>query len=83
MTHRAAAVAGRAVELALQKESFTAEDIRRGVSDPPSQSTVYRILRQLQSDDWIEQRGNGWKPGVKTQMLSRDTSTGRSIDLDW
>jgi len=69
MTHRGAAVASRAIELALRGESFTADDIRRGVDDSPSRSTIYRVLRQLASCDWIEQQGNGWHPSVKAQLL--------------
>lgn len=69
MTHRAAAVASRAIALALRGESFTAEDVRRGVDDPPSRATVYRVLRQLEADEWIEQRGNGWHPDVKARLL--------------
>jgi len=44
MEHRAAAVASRGIELALQREPFTADDVRRGVDDPPSRATVYRVL---------------------------------------
>lgn len=84
MSHRAAAVASRGIELALQREPFTAADIRHGVEKPPSRSTVYRVLHQLEADDWIEQRGNGWHPSVKAQMLSgkekRDDHF--SLDLD-
>jgi len=88
MTHRGAAVASRGIELALRGESFTADDIRRGVDDPPSRSTIYRVLRQLASCDWIEQRGNGWHPSVKAQMLrgsgSNDTKSVRrsSFEID-
>jgi len=87
MEHRGAAVASRGIELALQREPFTADDVRRGLTDPPSRATVYRVLRQLQEDDWIEQRGNGWHPSVKARMLGdgadgdRDGS-GFGIDLD-
>jgi len=84
MTHRAAAVASRGIELALQREPFTADDIRRGVDDPPSRSTVYRVLQQLAADDWIEQRGNGWHPDLKAQMLSgkEKQDHGFSLDMD-
>jgi len=84
MTHRAAAVASRGIELALRREPFTADDIRRGVDDPPSRSTVYRVLAQLQEDEWIEQRGNGWHPDLKAQMLSgkEKRESGFSLDLD-
>jgi len=84
MSHRAAAVASRGIELALQREPFTADDIRRGISDPPSRSTVYRILHQLAEDDWIEQRGNGWHPSLKAQMLSgkEKRDSGFSLDME-
>ena len=82
MTHRAAAVASRGIELALQREPFTADDIRRGVDDPPSRSTVYRVLQQLAADDWIEQRGNGWHPDMKAQMLSGKKKQDRGFSLD-
>ena len=80
MTHRAAAVASRGIELALQRDPFTADDIRRGLADPPSRSTVYRVLRQLEADDWIEQRGGGWHPDLKAQMLGG--SGGGDVDTD-
>jgi len=82
MKHRAAAVASRGIELALQREPFTADDIRRGLDDPPSRSTVYRVLAQLEKDDWIEQRGNGWHPDVKAQMLSGKEKRERGFSLN-
>ncbi len=84
MSHRAAAVASRGIELALSREPFTADDVRRGVDDPPSRATVYRVLAQLREDDWIEQRGNGWHPDVKAQMFSgkENRESGFSLDLD-
>ena len=86
MSHRAATVASRAIELALRGEHFTAADIRRGVDDPPSRSTLYRVLDQLAADDWIAQRGNGWAPGMKATMLGGgddDTDDSRaSFEID-
>ena len=88
MTHRAATVASRAIELALRGEHFTAADIRRGVDDPPSRSTVYRVLDELAADDWIAQRGNGWAPGMKATMLGggddegTDDDSGASFEID-
>ena len=85
MTHRSAAVASRAIELALQRDPFTADDIRRGLDDPPSRSTVYRVLHQLAEDDWLEQLGNGWRPDVKAQMLGSGSGGGdgdRDVDAD-
>lgn len=84
MTHLAAAVASRAIELALQREPFTAKDIRRGLEDSPSRSTIYRVLHQLEADEWIEQRGNGWHPDIKAQMLTgkEKRESGFSLDVD-
>jgi len=82
MEHRSAAVASRGIELALSREPFTADDVRRAISDPPSRSTVYRVLAQLEADDWIEQRGNGWHPSVKAQMLSGKEKRDRGFSLD-
>lgn len=85
MTHRAGAVASRAIELALRGESFTAADIRRGVDDAPSRSTVYRVLDELKADDWIAQRGNGWAPDMKATMLGGgddDTNDGAGFEID-
>jgi hypothetical protein len=70
MTHRAAAVASRAIELALRRKEFRVRDIQRGASDPPSRQTIYRVLETLQEDDWLENQGKIWKPSVKTQLLS-------------
>lgn len=69
MRHRAGAVASYSIELAIRGVQFSASDIRRGLNDPPSKSTVYRVLRQLEQDEWITQLGNGWQPGMKAQML--------------
>lgn len=102
MEHRAAAVASRGIELAIRGESFTAEDILKPLSStnrhpnttPPSRSTVYRVLRQLEDDEWIEQRGNGWHPDIKSKMLrsgknsntadenSNNKKTDFNLDLD-
>ena len=80
MGHRAAAVASRAIELSLRGEHFTTADIRCGVDEPPSRSTVYRVLDELAADDWIAQRGNGWAPGMNATMLSGDGDNGDSDD---
>lgn len=86
MTHRAATVASRAIELALRGEHFTAADIRRGVDDAPSRATVYRVLDELAADDWIAQRGNGWAPSMKATMLGdsdadTDDDSGASFEI--
>lgn len=87
MPHRSAAVASRAIELALRGESFHLDDVRRGVDDPPAQSTIYRVLQQLAADEWIEQRGNAWHPDMQATMLGggEDDSTddsGASFEID-
>lgn len=87
MSHRAASVASRAIELAIRGEHFTTTDIRRGVDDAPSRSTVYRVLDELESDDWIAQRGNGWAPGMTATMLpggdaDTDDDSGASFEID-
>jgi len=45
---------------------------------------VYRVLAQLQEDEWIKQRGNCWLPDVKAQMLSgkEKRESGFSLDMD-
>lgn len=75
MSHRSAAVASRGIELALRNESFRLDDIRRGIDDPPAQSTIYRVLRQLEDDEWIEHRGNRWHPDIQATMLAGNGST--------
>jgi len=72
MGHRATAVAGRAVELAIREGVFTAEDVRRGLDEPPSQSTVTRVLRQLEADDWLERTAETsslWRAGPTARLL--------------
>ena len=74
MKHRSAGVASRAIELALQGRTVTVNEIQRGLSKPPSRQTIYRVFRQLEADDWIEQDGNEWHPDVKANLLSGDGS---------
>jgi len=43
------------------------------------------VLDQLQEDDWIEQRGNGWHPDMKAQMLGGSENRNRdgfNLDID-
>lgn len=83
MSHRSAAVASRAIELALRKREVHVRDLQREVSDPPSRQTIYRVLRELEGDDWIEQRGNGWVPGMKATLLGDvEASTSKSGGVD-
>jgi hypothetical protein len=69
MKHRSTAVASEALELALRGKSFQMQDIKRGLSDPPSRQTIYRVLKQLSEDDWIEYEGKLWFPGTKAKLL--------------
>lgn len=64
--HRAAAVASRAICLALNEQPFLASTLAERVDDPPSIRTIRRILSQLESDNWLERRSNmsdHWYPG--------------------
>jgi DNA-binding PadR family transcriptional regulator len=45
------------------------EDVRRGVDDPPSRQTIYRVLDQLAEDDWLIRDGKYWVPDLKAEML--------------
>jgi len=69
--HRASATAARAIRLAIAEGRFQAEDVRRGLSDPPSASTVTRVLRQLEASDWL-QRGRDessiWRAGPNARV---------------
>jgi len=69
MSHRAAAVASRALELSLRGQDFTVDDVRRGLDDPPSRQTIYRVLDQLAEDDWLRCSGKIWHPDIKSDML--------------
>ena len=87
MSHRPTAVASRAIELSMRRSTFTVDDVRQGVSNPPSRSTIYRVLSQLETDDWIQRSGKKWKPDLKAKGLAdRDlddkNNTGFSIDSD-
>jgi len=70
--HRATAVAARAIRLAISEGRFTAEDVRRGVSAPPSSSTVTRVLRQLEASDWLQRTGANsslWRAGPNARVF--------------
>jgi hypothetical protein len=90
MEHRAVAAAGRALKLALTEETFKAHDVRREFANPPSEATVTRVLRQLESDDWLERdqpRSSIWRAGFLARTLGDlDDSAGqehrRGFDLD-
>lgn len=82
MTHRSAAVASKAIEYALQDESFTVSDISGEIADAPSRTTIYRVLDQLATDNWIQQRGNSWHPGMKPTTLGVTGDDDNVIDLD-
>ena len=68
--HRAAAAAARAIRLAISEGRFTAEDVRRGLDDPPSDSTVTRVLRQLEAEGWLSRTGERsslWRAGLQAR----------------
>ena len=69
--HKASAAAAQAIRLAISEGRFQAEDIRRGLSDPPSDSTITRVLRQLEASDWL-QRGRDessiWRAGPNARV---------------
>jgi hypothetical protein len=69
MPHRAAAAASRALELALRGKHFQISDIQHGLTEPPSRQTIYRVLTQLEDDEWIQCSGKVWKPDLKATML--------------
>lgn len=72
MEHRAAAVASRALKLALTEGAFKANDVRRAFSRPPSEATVTRVLRQLEEDDWLQREADGssiWRAGFQARTL--------------
>ena len=93
MVHRATAIASFGIELSLQERSFRTSEIVKKYEvkysgqkseKPPSRSTVYRVLCQLEEEDWIEQRGNKWFPNVKSQMLKgEDESTNNRTNSDF
>jgi DNA-binding HxlR family transcriptional regulator len=72
MEHRAAAVASRAVKLALTEGAFKAGEVRRGLARPPSKATVTRVLRQLEDDGWLQREVEGssiWRAGFQARAL--------------
>lgn len=85
MTHRSTKIAAKAVEKSLRGQEFTVSDLARGESDAPSRQTIYRILDQLRTDEWLVCEGDTWKPAVKARMLGSEDNddSGRSIELDW
>ena len=79
MGHRAAAVASRAIELAVRGQPFSVNDIQRGIEDAPSRQTIYRVLQQLEADDWITGDGHTYRPDFKAEALGDvdDSESGR------
>lgn len=70
--HKGADTAARAIRLAIQEGRFTREDVRRGLSDPPSASTITRVLRQLEESDWLSRTEAGssiWRAGMSARAL--------------
>lgn len=72
MEHKAAAVASRAIKLAVTEGSFRAADVRRRFARPPSSATITRVLRQLEADDWLRREAEGssiWRAGTQARMV--------------
>lgn len=68
--HRTTAAASRAIQLAIQQGSFRVEDLRRRLTNAPSESTLTRILRQLEADGWLHRRrekSDIWRAGFKAR----------------
>jgi hypothetical protein len=84
--HRSAAVAARGIELAVRDGIFYSCDIRKGLDDPPSQSTITRVLQQLESDGWLERDTSDsslWRAGTKARILGdMNESTIRLADRE-
>jgi hypothetical protein len=79
------AVASYAIELSLQGEYFTVEDILSGVENAPNRTSVTRVLDELEAHGWIRQDQDGWKPSVKAQELGNLRSSAvntSSADFD-
>jgi len=87
MTHRSAATTARAIELALRGQTFSVDDVQRGLADPPSRQTVYRVLDELAGDDWVRCSGKKWHPDIKANMLGdvddqEESNEGFSLSAD-
>jgi hypothetical protein len=44
---------------------FHVNDVQQALSDAPGRQTVYRVLRQLETDDWIRREVYTWRPDIK------------------
>ncbi|WP_302082916.1 hypothetical protein [Salinibaculum rarum] len=89
MQHASAAVASAAVKLALRGEPFQVSDLQHELTDPPSRQTIYRVLRQLEADDWVRSDHNTWRPDIQAEMLGdidpnpdRGRDKGMSFDAE-
>lgn len=84
--HRSAAVAAQAIELAIREGSFSANKIHNKIGNSPSQSTVTRILQQLESENWLEREADKsslWRAGTKARFLGdMDEKAISSADRD-
>jgi len=72
MGHRSTAVAATAIRLAIEYGGFRARDLRRACDDPPSESTITRILRQLEENGWLDRRvekSDFWRAGLKAKTF--------------
>lgn len=79
--HRSAAVATRAIRLAILEGAFTVVDVRRGVDDPPTERTVRRVLRQLEADGWLQRTSEEspiWRAGRQARMLGDMSESART-----
>jgi len=76
MEHRATGVASEALTRALRGEVFAVRDLQRGIEEAPSRQTIYRVLKQLASDGWLEPDGREWRPGPRAELLG-DADTDR------
>lgn len=83
--HRSTKIASRAILEAIEFGQFKAPRICRHMTDPPSRQTVTRILRQLESEGWLERdvdRSSIWRAGPIIQSLNLETSTVRNRGLN-
>lgn len=83
MKHRTTEIAGTAIELALRGQEFKTNELRKKTSESngASKSTLYRVLKQLEEDEWVHLEGKTWVPGVKARVLS-DPGNEDVVDRD-
>lgn len=72
--HRATHVSQEAIRRAIADGSFKAPEMTARLSSVPSRQTVTRILRQLESDGWLEREAPNssiWRAGPKCRSYGR------------